>query len=66
VVEPGNLAVLSAFRQDRADRLLEQTQGRAYGCAAPALRRGGGAKSFLAGRVSPSGGASILQKASLI
>ena len=55
-MEPGNLAVLSAFRQDRADRLLEQMQRRAYGCAAPALRRGGGAKNFLAGRVSRSGG----------
>ncbi|OCL01126.1 uncharacterized protein K441DRAFT_11769 [Cenococcum geophilum 1.58] len=28
----------------------KQTQRRAYGCAAPALRRRGGAKSFLVGR----------------
>ena len=45
-MEPGNLAVLLAFRQDRADRLLEQAQRRAYGSAAPALRRGGIVKIF--------------------
>ena len=33
---------LSAFRQDRANRLPEQTQRRIYGGAARALRRGGG------------------------
>ena len=33
---------LSAFRQDRANRLPEQTQRRVYGSAARALRRGGG------------------------
>jgi hypothetical protein len=32
---------LLAFYLDYVDRLLEQTQRRAYGCAAPALRRGG-------------------------
>ena len=55
-VEPGNLAVVLAFHRDRANRLLEQTQRRVYGCAASALRRGGGVKNSLAGRVSPSGG----------
>ena len=33
---------LSAFYQDRADRLPEQTQRRMYGGAARAPRRGGG------------------------
>ena len=33
---------LLAFHQDRANRLLEQTQRRVYGGAARALRRGGG------------------------
>ena len=33
---------LSAFHQDRADRLPEQTQRRVYGGAARAPRRGGG------------------------
>ena len=33
---------LSAFHQDRADRLPEQTQRRVYGGAAQAPRRGGG------------------------
>ena len=33
---------LLAFRQDRADRLPEQTQRRVYGGAARAQRRGGG------------------------
>jgi hypothetical protein len=47
---------LLAFHLDRANRLLEQTRRRAYGCAAPALRRGGSGKNFSAGRVSPSGG----------
>ena len=42
------------FRQDRADRLLEQMQRRVYGSASRALRRGGDGKKFLAGRVSPS------------
>ena len=32
----------SAFHQDRADRLPEQTQRRMYGGAARAQRRGGG------------------------
>jgi len=39
---------LLAFYLDYANRLLEQTQRRAYGCAAPALRRGS-AKKFLLG-----------------
>jgi len=38
----------------RIDRLLEQTQRRAYGSASRALRRGGDGKIFLAGRVSPN------------
>ena len=38
--EPGRQ--LSAFRQDRANRLLEQTQRHVYGGAARAQRRGGG------------------------
>ena len=33
---------LSAFHQDRANRLPEQTQRRVYGGAARAPRRGGG------------------------
>ena len=33
---------LSAFHQDRADRLPEQTQRRVYGGTARAQRRGGG------------------------
>ena len=33
---------LSAFHQDRADRLPKQTQRRVYGGAARAPRRGGG------------------------
>ena len=41
-MEPGNLAVISAFRQDRANRLPEQTQRRVYGGAAQARRHGGG------------------------
>ena len=41
-MEPGNLAVILAFRQDRANRLPEQTQRRVYGGAARALRRSGG------------------------
>ena len=41
-MEPGNLAVISAFRQDRANRLPEQTQRRVYGGAARARRHGGG------------------------
>ena len=54
-MEPGNLAVLLVFHQDRANRLLEQRQRRTYGSASRALRRGGDGKFFLAGRVSPSG-----------
>ena len=41
MVEPGNLAVLLAFHQDRANRLPEQTQRCVYSCAASALRCGG-------------------------
>ena len=41
-MEPGNLAVILAFRQDRANRLPEQTQRRVYGGAARARRHGGG------------------------
>jgi len=42
------------FHLDRVNRLLEQTQRRVYGCAAPAQRRGGsGVKNFHWG-VSPS------------
>ena len=54
-MEPGNLAVLLVFHQDRVNRLLEQTQRRTYGSASRAPRRGGDGKIFLAGRVSPSG-----------
>ena len=54
-MEPGNLAVPLVFYQDRANRLLEQTQRRMYGSASRALRRGGDGKKFLAGRVSPNG-----------
>ena len=46
-MESGNLAVISAFRQDRANGLPEQTQRRVYGGAARARRHGGGiAKIF--------------------
>ena len=45
---------LSAFHQDRANRLPEQTQRRVYSCAASALRRGGGVEKIFAGRVSPN------------
>ena len=41
-MEPGNRAVILAFRQDRANRLPEQTQRRVYGGAARARRHGGG------------------------
>ena len=41
-MESRNLAVILAFRQDRANRLPEQTQRRVYGGAARAPRRGGG------------------------
>ena len=41
-MEPGNLAVILAFRQDRANRLPEQTQRRVYGGTARAQRHGGG------------------------
>ena len=41
-MEPGNLAVILAFRQDRANRLPEQTQRRVYGGTARARRHGGG------------------------
>ena len=54
-MEPGNLAVLLAFRQDRVNRLPEQTQRRAYSYAASALRRSGGVENFFAERVSPNG-----------
>jgi len=37
---------LLAFHLDRANRLLELMQRRAYGCAAPALRRGGSARKI--------------------
>ena len=37
---------LSAFRQDRANRLPEQTQRRVYGGAARAPRRSGGIVKF--------------------
>jgi len=40
---------LLAFHLDCANRLLEQTQRRAYGCAALALRRGSAKKSLLGG-----------------
>ena len=46
MVEPGNLAVVLAFHQDRANRLLEQTQRRVYGGAARAQRHGGIVKIF--------------------
>ena len=42
--EPGSY--LSISHQDCRSRLPEQTQRRAYGCAAPALRRGGDVKNF--------------------
>ena len=42
--EPGRH--LSAFRQDRANRLPEQTQRRVYGGAARARRHGGIVKIF--------------------
>ena len=41
-VEPGNLAVILAFHQDRANRLPEQTQRRIYGGTARARRHSGG------------------------
>ena len=41
-MELGNLAVILAFRQDRANRLPEQTQRRVYGGAARARRHGSG------------------------
>ena len=41
-MEPGNLAVILAFRQDRANRLPEQTQRHVYGSAARARRHSGG------------------------
>jgi len=43
-VEPGRQ--LSAFRQDRANRLPEQMQRRVYGGAARARRNGGIVKFF--------------------
>ena len=46
-------SMLSALHQGHADRLLEQMQRCAYGFAAPALRRRGGAKNFLAGGGEP-------------
>ena len=42
MVEFRNLAVILAFRQDRANRLPEQTQRHIYGGAAQARRHGGG------------------------
>ena len=56
MVELKNLAVLLAFHWDCAIRLLEQTQRRAYGYAALALRYGSGVKNFFAERVSPNRG----------
>ena len=50
--EPG--MQLSAFHQDRADRLPEQTQRRVYGCVAPAQRRGSGGVKIFRWGVSPS------------
>ena len=41
-MESRNLAVILAFRQDRANRLPEQTQRRMYGGVARARRHGGG------------------------
>ena len=43
---PGTQQLLSAFRQDHANKLLKQTQRLTYGSAASALRRGGGVKIF--------------------
>ena len=45
-VEPGNLAATINVLLDRVNRLLERTQRRIYGCAAPTQRRRGGAKIF--------------------
>ena len=47
-VEPGNLAATIdvPFHLDRVNRLPERTQRRVYSCAAPAQRRGDGAKFF--------------------
>jgi len=42
------------FYWDRVNRLLEQTQRRAYGCAPLVLRRVGAKKKFFARRVSPN------------
>src|SRR5437016_3848604 len=42
------------FRLDRVNRLLEQTQRRVYGCAAPAQRRGGSSIKIFHWGVSPS------------
>ena len=41
-MEPRNLAVILAFRQDRANRLPEQTQRRVYGGTAQARQHGSG------------------------
>jgi len=42
------------FHWDRVNRLLEQTQRYAYGCALLALRRVGAKKKFFTRRVSPN------------
>src|SRR5436853_2577279 len=42
------------FCLDRVNRLLEQTQRRVYGCAAPAQRRGGSSIKIFHWGVSPS------------
>src|ERR1700729_1229509 len=52
---PGTWQLLLMFHWDRVNRLPEQTQRRAYGCAPLALRRVGAKKKFfLARRVSPN------------
>ena len=50
--EPGRQ--LSAFHQDRANRLSEQTRRRVHSYAAPALRRGGGVENFSLGGWAPT------------
>ena len=40
-MEPGNLAVILAFRQDYANRLPEQTQRHVYSSTAQARQHGG-------------------------
>jgi len=53
-VEPGNLAVLLMFHQDRVNRLPEQTQRRPYGCAPLALRQVIAKKKFSLGGWAPT------------